>query len=103
MSIIFVCNQYSLCVKVQTQVGWSIISVIHLPGENNKVADGLSRCETTGTTVNGPGQSEYNDVPCCLVLTELPARLGPLLATTEWSAITVHEMREAQGTDWYCG
>jgi hypothetical protein len=51
--------------------------------------------------VNGPGQSKFDDIPCCVVLTELPARPGPLLETTEWSAITVYEMRQAQETDSY--
>jgi Integrase zinc binding domain/Integrase core domain/RNase H-like domain found in reverse transcriptase len=77
-------------------------SVGHIPGNRNKAADGLSRCETGGTTVDSPGNSGFDDIPCCVVLKELPPRPGPLLEIDEWSAITVIEMREAQETDDYC-
>jgi RNase H-like domain found in reverse transcriptase len=77
-------------------------SVGHIPGNRNKAADGLSRCETGGTTVDSPGNSGFDDIPCSVVLKELPPRPEPLLETGELSAITVIEMRDAQETDDYC-
>jgi RNase H-like domain found in reverse transcriptase/Integrase zinc binding domain/Integrase core domain len=76
-------------------------SVFHLPGTSNQVADGLSRCETDGSTVDQPHAHGYDDVPCLLVR-EMPPRPGPLLEVDEWSAITVQEMREAQEKDEDC-
>jgi hypothetical protein len=57
-------------------------SVFHLPGTSNRVADGLSRCETDGSTVDQPHAHSCDDVPCLLVR-EMPPRPGPLLEVDE--------------------
>jgi RNase H-like domain found in reverse transcriptase len=47
-------------------------SAFHLPGTSSRIADGLSRCETEGGTVELPCADGYDDVPCLLVR-EMPA------------------------------
>jgi hypothetical protein len=54
-------------VRFRLKLAGLSFSVFHLPGTSNRVADGLSRCETDGGTVDLPCAAGYDDVPCLLV------------------------------------
>jgi RNase H-like domain found in reverse transcriptase/Integrase zinc binding domain/Integrase core domain len=76
--------------------------VSHLPGLQNRAADGMPRCETDRESPEPRDGTEYDDSPCVLVQ-ELPPRTGPLLESIkDWNAITIDEMRAAQEADVDC-
>lgn len=78
-------------------------TVSYLPGKRNKVADGMSRLYTS-SPCDGPRSLEsVEEIPVLLVEDkELPVRTGPLISGTDWNAIEVTEMQEAQDADAFC-
>jgi hypothetical protein len=76
--------------------------VSHLPGRQNRAADGMSRVGSDAPSAKTDDVTEYDNVPC-LIIQELPPRTGPLVeGVEEWNAITIAEMRDAQGVDPDC-
>jgi RNase H-like domain found in reverse transcriptase len=76
--------------------------VSHLPGLQNRAADGMPRCGTDRESPERRDGTEYDESPCVLVQ-ELPPRTGPLLESVkDWNAITTDEMRAAEEAEVDC-